>query len=69
MSKLTILEVDAITGESVVRDMTPEEIAQNELDKENEQKRLLDITAKTNAKNSLYEKLGITADEAKLLLS
>jgi hypothetical protein len=69
MSKLTILEVDAITGESVVRDMTPEEIAQREIDQENEQQRLNDLQNKENAKNALYQKLGITAEEAKLLLS
>jgi hypothetical protein len=69
MSKLTILEVDAITGESVIRDMTPEEIAQRKIDQENEKQRLTNLQTKENAKNALYEKLGITADEAALLLS
>ena len=69
MTKPTILEIDAITGKSIVRDMTPEEIAQRKIDQENEQQRLTDLQNKENAKNDLYQKLGITAEEAKLLLS
>ena len=69
MTTPTILEINAITGESVIRDMTPEEIAQRKIDQENEKQRLTNLQTKENAKNALYEKLGITADEAKLLLS
>jgi hypothetical protein len=63
-----ISEFDAITGEHIVRDMNAEEIAdmaarkaEADLARENE------IKAAT-AKAALLVRLGITADEAALLL-
>ena len=62
-------EYDGFTGESVLRDMTADEIADHnayvakvEAYKETQEKTQAD-------KAALLAKLGITADEAKLLLS
>jgi len=55
--------------DDVVRDATAEEIAQFEASKVEEQLRLSEMAAKAEAKAALLERLGITADEAKLLLA
>jgi predicted metal-dependent HD superfamily phosphohydrolase len=61
--------VNAETGEEVIRDMNEVELAQWEADKaEAESKHDAEI-AKQAAKDELLAKLGITADEAKLLIS
>jgi hypothetical protein len=65
----TIQEHNAATGEVIVREMTPEEIAQAELDKLEVETLKADEAAKAAAKAELLVKLGITADEAKLLLA
>ena len=58
-----------INIDGVLRDMTDEEIAQYELD-QIEVARLKDAEAsKAAAKAALLERLGITADEAAMLLS
>ena len=61
-------EHDAATGETIVRDCTPQEIAQYEAvlayDAELEAK----AKADAKAKEALLKKLGITAEEAALLL-
>ena len=63
MTKIFIF--DAATGEEVLRDMTADELAEikagTALSEANAE-------AHNTAKNALLEKLGITADEAKLLL-
>ena len=69
MSNLKILEHNATTGEVIERDLTAEEVAQNKLDVVNEQVRKAEEVARARAKVALLDKLGITADEAKLLLS
>jgi hypothetical protein len=68
-SKLQIKEVNCTTGEEIVRDATAEEIAQIELDAVNDVARKAKAEAKATAKADLLAKLGITAEEAKLLLS
>jgi len=65
---LTIIDVE--TNEVVIRELTAEETA--ELAAEGERikaERLAEIEAAKNAKTALLSKLGITEDEAKLLLS
>ncbi len=69
MSKPIIKIVDASTGQETEREMTDAEFAQYNAD-------LAEFEAKQNAiaeaetqKTALLTKLGITADEAKLLLS
>jgi acetylglutamate kinase len=64
----TIIDVE--TNEVVIRELTAEETA--ELAAEGERikaERLAEIEAAKNAKTALLSKLGITEDEAKLLLS
>ena len=68
MSKPTITIFDLETGEEITRDMTAAEIAQYKIDN---QKMDADLTAETDAataKAALLERLGITAEEAALLL-
>jgi hypothetical protein len=61
--------VNTSTGEEIVRDMTAAELAQLESDQENaELLKSMEIT-KATEKAALLAKLGITDDEAKLLLS
>jgi hypothetical protein len=67
-----VIEVDAATGIVVERDFTPEELAQREADiaaaEAAEVERQSVIAEKTAARAALLERLGITADEASLLL-
>jgi hypothetical protein len=60
--------VNCETGDEIVRDATAEEIAQMEKDVANELARKAEAEAKAAEKQALLDKLGITADEAKLLL-
>lgn len=69
MSTYKTIHHDLITGEVTITDYTPEQIAEVEA-------RLATIQAEKEAaakiaaaKTALLEKLGITEDEAKLLLS
>lgn len=52
-----------------VREMTDAEFAQYKLDKAEAQTRQAEAEAKATAKAALLSKLGITAEEATLLLS
>ena len=60
--------VNCETGEEIVRDANAEELAQMELDANNEAARKAEAEAKAAEKQALLDRLGITADEAKLLL-
>lgn len=66
MNKVT--DINCITGEQVVRDMNADELAQLEIDKASAKIRAEAAADKANAKAALLDKLGITADEAALLL-
>ena len=61
--------VNCTTGEEIVRDATGEEIAQIEIDKVNAATVKAESIVKATAKADLLAKLGITAEEATLLLS
>jgi len=65
--------VNCETGEVVERELNAEEIAQQEIDEAafNARKAIKDAEAeaKATAKAALLERLGITQDEANLLLS
>jgi hypothetical protein len=69
MTKSTVKIYDCQTNETIERDMTAEELAQVQLDKELDAARLAQQQAKAAAKAALLERLGISQDEAKLLLS
>ena len=70
---LEISIVNAETGEQIIRNMTADEIAMHEagtLEAANGAKqREAEATAKAADKAALLAKLGITADEAALLLA
>ncbi len=57
------------TGEIVEREMNDDEFAQLQIDIANEQTRQAEAQAKATQKAALLERLGITEDEAKLLLA
>ena len=59
---------DIETNEIIDREMTAEEFVQYELDKITEAARLSELTNKATAKAALLAKLGITEEEAALLL-
>lgn len=57
------------TDEIIDREMTNAEFADYELAQQTEQKLQAEAQTKADAKAALLERLGITADEAKLLLN
>jgi hypothetical protein len=59
--------VDVQTGEKSTRDLTDFEIEQIQVTKEIEQTVNAEAVAKLTAKIALFAKLGITAEEGKLL--
>jgi len=67
-SKFKITQVNCTTGEEIVRDASDEEIAQIELDFENAKARKAEAEAKAAQRQSILDKLGLTDDEARLLL-
>jgi hypothetical protein len=67
-SKPQIKIVNVETGEEIVRDATAEEIAQMKLDAENAAAEKAQADAKEASRQAILDRLGLTADEAKLLL-
>lgn len=65
----TIKIVDVETNQEIEREMNETELIQWNLDKENVIAERLAKETLANAKSDLLAKLGITAEEAKLLLS
>ena len=61
--------VNVENGEEIIRDATDAEIAQMAIDAENAAARQAEAEAKATAKAELLEQLGITEEQAKLLLS
>lgn len=68
---MKITEIDYTTDPATVtkRDMTADELAQLEADKASDISRQNEIEAKATAKAALLDRLGMTAEEAALLLS
>ena len=68
----TAIEINCETGEVVERELTADELAQREADAkayaDEKAKEDADKAAKAVEKAALLDKLGITADEAALLL-
>ena len=68
MTKPQIKEYNCETGEETVRDATAEEIAQKKLDTENAIAAKAEVEAKLVQRQAILDRLGLTADEAKLIL-
>ena len=60
--------VNCETGEEIVRDANAEELAQMELNIANYAAKTTEAEAKIAQRQSILDKLGLTADEARLLL-
>ena len=69
MAKYEIKEVNTQTGEEIVRAATASEVKQIEADQAQSVAFETELQAKLSAKSQLLERLGITAEEAALLLS
>jgi hypothetical protein len=65
---IQIKEVNCTTGEEIVRDATAAEIAQMEIDAANAAARKAEAEARESARQALLSRLGITQEEAQLLL-
>ena len=68
MSDTTVQIIDCETGTEIIREMTSDEIVQYELDKANSIAKAQEKLDQAAAKQALLARLGITADEAALLL-
>jgi hypothetical protein len=66
---MKILEHNCTTNEVFERDATAEELAQRAIDEAQDVQAELDAVAKATAKAALLTQLGITEEQAKLLLS
>ena len=60
--------VNCETGEEIIRDANAEEIAQMEIDAANAATKQAEAEAKAAQRQLILDKLGLTADEAQLLL-
>jgi len=65
---MNILEINCSTGEQIEREATAEELTRAETDQSTEAAREAAEAQKAADKATLLEKLGITEDEARLLL-
>jgi hypothetical protein len=68
MTKPQVKIVDVSTGEEIIRDATAEEIKRFEKEAADAAEQNAIESDKANAKQALLDRLGLTADEAKLLL-
>ena len=68
MTKLQIKEVNCTTGEEIIRDANAEEIAQIEIDADNAESKKAEAESKAARRQEILDKLGLTNDEAQLLL-
>jgi hypothetical protein len=69
MSKPIIKIYDCATDKTIEREMTAVEFEQHQLDIAEAEAKKAEASAKAQAKAELLERLGITEDEAKLLLA
>jgi len=60
--------VNSQTGEEIIRDASVEEIAQMKIDAANSKEEKAEAEAKIAQRQLILDKLGLTADEAKLLI-
>jgi hypothetical protein len=69
MTEMKIVEINLENDTIIERVLTPSEIKQKETDAEMLKERQLNAKKKDEAKTALLAKLGITVEEAALLLS
>jgi hypothetical protein len=69
MTKEMMTIYDMATGQELTREMTADELAQLNEAKDKAANDILAAETKSMARQALLERLGITDDEAKLLLS
>lgn len=60
--------VNCETGEEIVRDANAEELAQMQIQAENDAKKQAEAEAKATARQAILDRLGLTAEEAALIL-
>ncbi len=65
MSKII---VNVSTGEIIERELNDDELAQQAIDEAAETARRLELAAKAQARQVILERLGLTEEEARLLL-
>jgi hypothetical protein len=65
MSKII---VNVSTGEIIERELNDDELAQQAIDEAAEAARRLELAAKAQARQVILERLGLTEEEARLLL-
>jgi hypothetical protein len=70
---MTLLSItDALTNDTITREMTDEELAQKQKDKAEQAaidaKHQAEAKAKADARAAILDRLGLTADEAAILL-
>ena len=68
MTKLQIKEYNCETGIETIRDATSAEIAQMEIDAANAATAKAEAAVKETQRQAILDRLGLTADEARLLL-
>ena len=68
MNKLTVREHNTETNQIIDREMTAAELEQHELNQAEAKTRKAEAETKALNKSALLAKLGITEDEAKILL-
>ena len=68
MTNAQIRIVDCSTGEENLRNMTADELTQLEIDRENSLKIKAEAEAKAAARQLILDRLGLTEEEARLLL-
>lgn len=68
MTKPIVKIVNVETGEEIEREMNAAEYKQWQIDQDAESQRQIEIANKNAKRQELLDKLGITGEEAKLLL-
>lgn len=68
MSKPQFVFINADTGEEIVRDATDAELTQYAKDKADDEARKAEAEAKAAQRQALLSRLGITEEEARILL-
>lgn len=69
MNELKIKIINCETGEEIEREMNEAEFAQYQTDQEVEAQRKAEAEAKAAARQAILDRLGLTEEQAKLLLS